>query len=1259
MDPLALSAKQSEDLAGQRNTLTSSRDMRDSEHLNLQYAQSGIPYVSEHSAYVTIKLKPDSAIDLASLQKLASYCLQASFATNFLWIATLAVSFPLWRKLHPGQDEDLDILFAGEDALHDVLANHQPPYALTGGDLFLQIQSRTAETVRAVAKQLIAEIAQYADIAQSDCTIGDSIHGGRVYGGRLLHGLIGSVDPVGFSARAIIGDELPDHKGGCFCLTQRFQHNWDLLGGMADMDIENLIGRDHSGNMLLNDDERSHVRLARVNDPDGVNYRLVGQSEPYREDPDSTGGHGREAGVFQLSYAKSTEAITSILNSLAGDKPGFIKSRHFQVSHANLGSYWYVPSAKELALASPHKTLSVPMNAFFAVRSKNGRMYYNSKDYLHRAGNHLNDANFDPPLTDRVIELLGYTFSRWHDTWYHRRPQFELGHLKDYIGKARWDEALNKSLAERKGMAVRETLKLLSTHEAPAGNGLGEKFDTYRLHPRELIVGVVPDWTLGSGVEAIGYFTEQECISGYLMQLNAAAAAGHNVPYYQRALDWGLGQLMETAKNCRDTAQTAEQKQFYESVVLSLQGVQAYMLNYADLAQEKLKNTPKSCVRDRENLTAIHNRMTRLASERPQSFQDALQLVFSLHCCMHIAGETVSIGRLDQLIAPYLAADHITPEAAQELVDCFWIKMDEKVLLNRRYTADRLSRGSGAITYAGGDYPQGAALNQWVQQVTVGGYIANDDPVPQDACNAVTRMCLRAARRLPFNAPCLSLRVHHSTPQDVIEEAAYSLLSGGAHPLLINDDKIVSGLLHSGEGIKPHTSIVPLHDARDMVCDGCFEPLVGGKSEFAFSFVPVPDAVEMALNRGRTYAAAGPVHLTGLKASYRSKAPQDIQSWDEFYQIFLSHYRFKLIDFFNGMYGRYGNLNKICPSPLLSLLIDGCIESGRDLTAGGARYKILAPLLNGITCAIDSLWAIKDMVFSPDAVFTLPELATCLICDWGYDMKEPFFSSTAGEDRIAVEAERYHHLRNYALHLPKLGQGNEAVDAFARAVINDLLGLVNELARSPDSPVNGALEALRKKYGTPDYPFDFVITPGIATFEDNGGIGSFLGASADGRRSGDFVASDISPSPVPTDLPPHEKGLPASVCLKSWAGTGDSIHEDPIGVGLSNGSPVDINIRENFPPDQLIRLISDFAKGRIGSNMLSITCADLKTMSAAQQNPECYDLLRNRMGGWSEFFVAIFPKHQEHHKRRPFFEADRPQASSLQATPWAAEKQTR
>jgi pyruvate-formate lyase len=71
--------------------------------------------------------------------------------------------------------------------------------------------------------------------------------------------------------------------------------------------------------------------------------------------------------------------------------------------------------------------------------------------------------------------------------------------------------------------------------------------------------------------------------------------------------------------------------------------------------------------------------------------------------------------------------------------------------------------------------------------------------------------------------------------------------------------------------------------------------------------------------------------------------------------------------------------------------------------------------------------------------------------------------------------------------------------------------------------------------------------------------------------------------------------------------------------------------------DKLTELISEFSHSNVGSNMITITCADPSTYEQAAQLPERYDLLRVRMGGWSEFFVAMFDFHQQYIQRRPYY----------------------
>ncbi|MEI6928175.1 pyruvate formate lyase family protein, partial [Klebsiella pneumoniae] len=51
------------------------------------------------------------------------------------------------------------------------------------------------------------------------------------------------------------------------------------------------------------------------------------------------------------------------------------------------------------------------------------------------------------------------------------------------------------------------------------------------------------------------------------------------------------------------------------------------------------------------------------------------------------------------------------------------------------------------------------------------------------------------------------------------------------------------------------------------------------------------------------------------------------------------------------------------PVPLLSSFIEDCVQHGKDITAGGARYNFSGVQGIGIANLSDSLYALKGMVF--------------------------------------------------------------------------------------------------------------------------------------------------------------------------------------------------------------------------------------------------------------------------------------------------------
>ena len=79
---------------------------------------------------------------------------------------------------------------------------------------------------------------------------------------------------------------------------------------------------------------------------------------------------------------------------------------------------------------------------------------------------------------------------------------------------------------------------------------------------------------------------------------------------------------------------------------------------------------------------------------------------------------------------------------------------------------------------------------------------------------------------------------------------------------------------------------------------------------------------------------------------------------------------------------------------------------------------------------------------------------------------------------------------------------------------------------APDGqPLKGLIDNLKKKYSVPGAPWDVMLPTGSGTFEGYVGWGAGCAASADGRRSGSPIASDLGAAPTPLDKPAIPKSF--------------------------------------------------------------------------------------------------------------------------------------
>lgn len=1116
-------------------------------------------------------------------------------------------------------------------------------------------------------------------------------HKGKVLGCRFSENLNNPSDPITVAKHTLIGGEDMAHFGGSFVLAQRFVINWNQINMLTEDQIEDLIGRKTDDTIIPDRDSRSHIKSARIQDENGNTTPVLRLGLPFGRAKQSANGFrapksvtlSDEEGIYFAGFSKEASILENIMSNQIGADHGFMNDRLFNHLKSDLGGLFYIPSIEDLEL----NIIKGYSNDFTAVddgdwsrfpgvdwsrldrhyqdASPNGLMYYSHQNYLFTMSTGINRNNefFSPP-SNRILSLLENIFSLWQDNWYFNRKQEEIKedlryYIDKYEGADKPADIMKESIMLRKGWAVRLSLHLFSD---PSYGFRGRKIrmkdgalvpyssflenigevvygsDTYRISPEEIIVGAMPNLSLGEGRYVMKYLSETERMDGFLCNLSEASGVGHVIPHYEKALHKGLSVMKEELLAYEKEAEGLEKRDLYRSAYLSLEGISEYFRNYGKLARATAAKMTDGQVWEKENLEFIAYRMYKLADHKPDTFLEAVQFIFTLHSCLHLNGEPTAIGRMDQLLLPFYEKGEVSPAEAQEIIDAFYIKLDEKVQQNRIFMEDHQPFGNLAMGGSSGPYPQGASLGQWIQQITVGGTIADgtlDFEATKPAYNELTKLFIHASGRLPLNAPCLSLRTRKDIPQELLEAAAHAVLSGGAHPILLNDEKIIEGLYHSGDGVggnlkqetKNWNPAVTMKSAQNYACDGCYEPQFPGENWFSLGGFSTLQPLECALNQGRTYSSAGQSYLFGQTVSLNSKPADQIKSFDELLRIYFEHFELLNRKAFNGQLMGYGANTKFCPSPILNVLMDDCLAKGLDFYSGGTKYSIYGPCYIALSSTINSLYAIKTMVFDDkNAVTTLPELLECLCCDWGHKMTEPFISNLAGESRITGRSDRFKRLREIALSLPRYGRGHEGIDTFGNKIVEGIARISVQTFTKPLPQMYSRLKDMAQAYGTEEFPFGIQIQPGVGTFENHVEMGAWNGASADGRRLGTTVAGDLSAAPSPADLPIEPQYAGFEEALAGFQGKGAEL--------MTDGAPTDFNIDEEFPVDKIVRIMQQFAAGQ-SSNILTITVANAATFEKAVVSPEQYNLLRVRTGGWSNFFTSVFPLVQDQHRRRP------------------------
>ena len=660
------------------------------------------------------------------------------------------------------------------------------------------------------------------------------------------------------------------------------------------------------------------------------------------------------------------------------------------------------------------------------------------------------------------------------------------------------------------------------------------------------------DW-LPDGVEAL--FALQANPSGKIGGWPIYLPPGHLTPGYQNILRQGYAVIRKRAQDWLDAHEgdimgdDIGKYIFYKAATVACDGAITLTRRYADLARE-LAGKATDPAKKAEYESRAES-LDWIATETPRTFWEACQMAMLYDVFLKAENDpgVISMGRFDQYTWPYLKADleagRITMDEAQEYVDGFFLKIN---------------------TFYGGGFgktAQTAGIGNSFQHTTIGG---TDPETGEDAVNPVSYMVLETMARLDLHDPTISLRVTKNTPKEMWDCAIAAATRVGGLPLLQNDEVIIPAIMEE-LGFS-------LEDARNFAFIGCQE-ITGFGNDY-----PAPNgsamghngifwaiALVMAINNG-----INPINGAQCPQKVRSGYLYDMETMDDVRAAFE-----KICKWMLTWSASLNNLTeheypRLFPFPNLSISTEGCLESGKDVSEGGAKYNSYGGTATGLATTADSLTALKYIVYDKK-IATREEFLQAILDNW----------------------EGHEELRQRVLHqVPHYGNN----DPYADAEMTYVMDLYYNLTR-------GFSTCRCKTYKCGTFGASDHVVQGEITW-----------ATPDGRKTGDPIADASSPC--------QGRDVCGPTAVFNSATKFEHGH-------FMDGMALNLKIHPtSLKRDDGVTKLADMTKTYFdqGGMEIQYNVVDAETLRKAQAHPEDYHNLVVRIAGFSAYFVDMTPEMQ-------------------------------
>jgi len=376
---------------------------------------------------------------------------------------------------------------------------------------------------------------------------------------------------------------------------------------------------------------------------------------------------------------------------------------------------------------------------------------------------------------------------------------------------------------------------------------------------------------------------------------------------------------------CAAKAQHPERETYYDAMLISLDAASGYIHDYA--AEMRKAAEAVACEVRKAELAEMARISDKIADKKPDTFTEALQLVWMTHLISNVdGGSAMSIGRFDQYMRPFFEKDYaegaLTLERARELIAALWLKLNEPKM-------------------------------RTVQSCCLAGVT----PAGEDGASLLTQLCLEVTAMLKLPYPNVSVRIDPDrSPSWLLGECIRTIKAGAGMPMILNDKVWVNNFVDIG---------LSLEDARDYYNMGCVEMLIQSKQP--------------------NWMGGGGANLPQLVLDeIKKKKDEPLGTFEAFLDDIVEGIHASILGREKAIFERIEAVKVSC-DPFASALVEGCIESGKDFFAGGtALGQFVSFGCSGLGTATDSLCAIRKHVFE-EKTLTLERLYDALEANYeGY-----------------------------------------------------------------------------------------------------------------------------------------------------------------------------------------------------------------------------------------------------------------------------------